>query len=92
MMVLPVPESVPTVALPLAMPSTLQVTAVLVEPVTAAVKAWVPLAARLAELGVRLTATTGTGAATVMEAEALLEASALLVALRVWLPAAAGAV
>ena len=92
MTVLPVPESVPTVALPLAMPSTVQVTAVLVEPVTAAVKAWLPLAARLKVLGVRVTAMTGTGAATVMTEDALLVVSAALVARRVWLPAALGAV
>ena len=90
MTVLPVPESVPTVALPLAMPSTVQVTAVLVEPVTAEVKAWLPLAARLEALGVRVTAMTG--AATVMTEEALLVVSAALVARRVWLPAALGAV
>jgi hypothetical protein len=75
--VLPLPVMVPAVLLPLATPSTVQATEVLVEPVTVAVRETVPLAARLEELGLKLTTT---GAATVMEAEADLLLSAALVA------------
>jgi len=50
---LPVPEIVPTVALPLATPSTFQVTAVLEDPDTEAVKDWVALGRRVGALGLR---------------------------------------
>jgi hypothetical protein len=59
--VLPLPVMVPTVLLPLATPSTVQATEVLVEPVTVAVRETVPLAARLEELGLRVTATGEAG-------------------------------
>ncbi len=77
--------------LPLAIPSTDQLTAVLVEPDTEAVKAWVAPGARLAVPG--LTATlTEVGALTVTAAEALLVVSAWLLAATLWFPAEAGAV
>ena len=93
MAVFPEPETVPTVALPLAMLSTVQVTVVVADPVTEAVKAAVAPALRVVVLGLRETLTGGTGGVwTVMVALADLVASAVLVAVRVWVPAAAGAV
>lgn len=61
MTVLPVPEIVPTVALPLATPSTFQVTSVLDNPDTEAVKDWVALGRRLGALGLSTTATAAGG-------------------------------
>ena len=82
---------VPTVALPPATPSTAQVTAVLLLPVTVAVRAAVAPAVTLAVPGLSDTATAA-GTWTVTVAEANLVLSAALVALMVWLPAADGAV
>lgn len=89
MIVFPEPVMVPTVALPFWTLSTDQVTAVLVEPETAAVRERVLPVLRLAEAGLK---ETTMGAWTVTAEEALLLASAALVALTVCVPAAAGAV
>jgi hypothetical protein len=77
--VLPVPEIVPTVLFPPAIPSTVQATAVFVEPVTVAVRetgdeGWIA-----AEEGVRAT-DVATGSWTVRALEALAEGSAALTA------------
>ena len=79
---------VPIVESPPATPSTDHCTAVFVVPVTVAVNCFVALTAMLADVGLMLTATGGT--VTVAFAD-LLE-SALLVAVTVCEPAAAGAV
>jgi hypothetical protein len=62
----------------------------LLEPLTVAVNCWVPLTWREAEVGERLTATTGT--LTVIVADADLVLSAALVAFTVKVPAVLGAV
>ena len=69
-MVLPLPAMVPVPALPLAMPSTVQATAVLDEPETVAVKEVEAPAFKLVEVGFNVTVTTGGGATTVMAEEA----------------------
>ena len=90
--VLPVPVTVPTVPLPPATPSTVQVTAVFDEPLTVAVTEAVPPAFRLIALeGVNATPTPA-AACTVTDALALLLASTTLVAVTTSLPALAGAV
>ena len=90
MTVLPVPVRVPVVVLPLATPSTVQLTVVVEVPVTAAVRDRVPALAKVVAPGVRV---TWTGAWTVMteEPEPLSMAEVVAVAVRVWEPAAAGA-
>ena len=89
---LPVPVIVPAVVFPFATPSTVQVTPVFVLPDTEAVKEAVAPVVRVVDVGLRDTATGGGGVWIVMVADALFVASAWLVAVRVWLPAAAGAV
>ena len=84
----PLVETVPTVESPSLMPSTDHCTAVFVVPVTVAVNCFVVLSGTLAEVGLMLTATAGT----VTVAFADLVESALLVAVTVCEPAAAGAV
>ena len=79
----------PTVALPPLTSSTVQVTAVFVEPVIVAVKERAAELARVVVPGLR---DTWTGARTVTTADATLLASATLVALMVWVPAKTGAV
>jgi hypothetical protein len=71
-------------------PVAVQVTAVLLDPLTVAVNCWLPLTTTEAAGGVRPTATTGT--LTVMVADADLVVSATLVAVTVKLPAELGAV
>ena len=91
MTVLPLPERVPTVAFPLVMLSTIQVTAVTVVPETVAVRVMVPALYRLkGPEGDRVTLSAAT-AWTVALTEALLVGSCTLVATRVWAPAVAGA-
>ncbi len=70
---------VPTVLLPLAMPSTVQVTAVLVEPETVATKDLVPPVVKLAVPGLKATLTEAV-VLTVTADEALLVESAWLLA------------
>ena len=89
---LPLPLRVPTVLFPLAMPSTAQVAPVVVVPVTEAVKVAEVPAVTVAVPGLRVMATTGWTACTVMVAEAFFVASAWLVAVREWMPPAEGAV
>lgn len=91
MTVEPVPVRVPTVALPPTMPSTDQVTEVVVEPVTVAVKDRAEALAMVVAPGVSVTCTC-TPACTVTTEEALLLVSATLVAVMVCVPAAKGAV
>jgi len=73
-------DTVPTVALPPAIPFTLQVTAVFVVPVTVAVNCCVAPVTTEALVGLTLTVT---GSTTVTEAEADLVGSATLVAVTV---------
>ena len=87
----------PALALPPATPSTVQVTALSLLPVTVAVRLAVAPALMLTVPGLSATDTatggwTTTGAWTVMVVVALWVASAALVATMAWLPAAAGAV
>ena len=91
MTVLPLPVMVPTVLLPFAEPSTVQITEVLVVPATLAARVRVPAVGRLAVPGVNVMETTG-GGATVMVAEALFVVSAELVARTVWVQPLVGAV
>jgi len=93
MTVLPAPGAVmaPTVALPLATPSTLQVTAVLLDPVTAAVNSMDPVVLTRVRTGTGRLTTTGD--VTLTKQAALLVPSKLLeVAVTMWLPPPAGAV
>ena len=90
--VLPVPVTVPTVLFPLATPSTIQVTPVFVLPETVAVKVEEAPVARVRAVGLSATLRAGGGACTVTVAVATLVVSAVLVAVRVWIPAVAGAV
>jgi hypothetical protein len=90
--VLPLPESVPVLALPFVTPSTLQATEVLEDPETVAVKEVAAPEYKLVEVGLRATLTPGGGATTVITAESDSPGSAWLVALRVWFPAEFGAV
>jgi hypothetical protein len=76
----PAALTVPTVALPPAMPFTVHVTAVLAVPVTVATNCWVPLVTSVALAGETLTAT---GGATVTAAVPDFVESATLVALTV---------
>ena len=80
---LPVPDTVPPVAV--------HVTAVLELPVTVAVKLCVPPVDKLAVVG-EIVTDTGAGAVTVIVALALFVASATLFAVIVYVPAVAGAV
>jgi hypothetical protein len=82
-------ETVPVAAAPPATPSTLHTTLVLVEPVTVAVNCLVVFVVTLAVVGLMVTATP---AVTVTAALADCVESALLVAVTVCVPAAAGAV
>ena len=79
MIVLPLPVMVPTEVFPLATPSTLQLTAVLVVPVTEAVKDVLVDTLRLPEEGLMVTA-MGAGGRTVMAVEMVFRVSATLVA------------
>ena len=88
---LPLPEMVPTVALPLTMPSTVQVTAVLVVPVTEALIDVEAVGFRLMVVGVMATR-IGAGASTLMELATDWRGSATLVATTVWVPEVEGAV
>ena len=89
MTVVPVPVRVPTAALPPAMLSTTQVTAGLVVPVMVAVKERVAALPKVVAPGLR---DSWSGAWTLTMEDALLLASAMLVALMVWLPTVVGAV
>ena len=91
MTLVPLPERVPTGLLPPTAPSTDQVTEVLVEPETVAVKALVAPVVREAEPEGLRAMLTGV-AWTVTVADALDVVLAALVAVMVWLPAAEGAV
>jgi hypothetical protein len=76
----PVPVRVPTVAFPFWTPSTDQVTAVLVEPLTVAVRSSELPASRVAEVGLKVTTAFDL---TLTEAEERFAASAVLVAVMV---------
>jgi hypothetical protein len=88
-MVEPIPVMVPTVPFPPAMPSTDQVTVVVVVPVTVAVKDKVEALAMVVSPGLRDTRTLGL---TFTTAEVFLAESALLVAVMICVPEATGAV
>ena len=77
MAVAPLPVTVPTVALPVMTPSTLQVTAVLEAPDTVAEKEAVLPVSRLAEAGVMTTLTGGAGTVMVDEAFFVVSARAM---------------
>ena len=92
----PDPVMAPTLALPFAMPSTVQVTAVSLLPVTVAVMDTVPPAATLAALGLSETATaTGAGFTGGAWTVTVVEPGCMPVpeqeAITVWLPGTAGA-
>jgi hypothetical protein len=88
----PVPESVPTVVLPTANPSIAQVTSVMAEFETDAIKVWDAPVPRVATPGLRATLTALFGPCTTTVDVAFLLASSKLVTVRTWLPSVSGAI